>query len=124
MSKADEARAALARQLLSRVDRLAALLGDVSLAAEVRLLKRDLARGHDLLAPLPTENDYRSVLTLVEGALACLTWKGYTPAVLDALRRAFTAGAREGPFAFADYDAVRRHFASAGIRTAPAIEGD
>jgi hypothetical protein len=36
----------LARQLLARVDRLEARLGDVSLAAEIQLLKWCLVRGH------------------------------------------------------------------------------
>jgi hypothetical protein len=120
MSKADEARADLARQLLSRLDRLAAVLGDVSFTAELQLLKRDLARGHKALTS-PADNDYRSVLTLVEAALASLTWKAYTPAILDVLRLALAAGARDGPFSFADYDAVRRHFAAAGIRRAPGV---
>jgi hypothetical protein len=118
MSKADEARDDVARQLLSRVDRLAAVLDDVSFTAELQLLKRDLARGHEALAS-PADNHYRSVVTLVEAALACLTWKAYTPAVLEALRLALAAGARDGPFTFADYDAVRRHLAAAGICTVP-----
>jgi hypothetical protein len=118
MSKADEARANLARRLLARVDRLAAVLGDVSFTAELQLLKRDLARGHEALTST-SDKDYRSVVTLVEAALACLTWKACSPATLDALRLALAAGARDGPFTFADYDAIRRRFAEAGIRTAP-----
>jgi hypothetical protein len=117
-----QSRRDLARWLLARVERLAERQGDVSLAAEVLLLKRDLARGHDLLDSRPADNDYRSVVTLVEAALAALTWKGYTPQILDALRQAFTAGTREGAFTFADYDVIRRHFASVGIPTVPAIE--
>jgi hypothetical protein len=58
-------------------------------------------------------------LTLVGGALAALHWEESTSAALDALRVAFAAGTREGPFTFADYDAVRREFAAAGIRTTP-----
>jgi hypothetical protein len=117
-----QSRTDLAGRLLARVGRLEPRLGDVSLAVEVQLLKRDLARGHDLLAPRPADNDYLSVVTLVEAALAALTWKAYTPQVLDALRLAFSAGTREGPFTFADYDAVRRHFTAAGIPTGPAID--
>ena len=41
----------LARQLLSRVERLPALLGTVPLATEIQLFKRDLSRGHDMLRP-------------------------------------------------------------------------
>jgi hypothetical protein len=112
----------LARQLLARVDRIESRLGDISLAAEVQLLKRELARGHDVLNSCREDNNYLSVVTLVEGALANLTWKGYTPAVLESLRRAFSAGTCEGSFTFEDYDAVRRHFAGAGIATGPRID--
>ncbi len=90
-------RADLARQLLARVDRLEARLGDVSLAAEIQLLKRGLARGHAGLSDRPEDNNYLSVVCLVEAALASLTWKQYTPEVLAALHRAFAAGTREGP---------------------------
>ncbi len=67
-------RADLARHLLARVDRLASRLGGVSLAAEVQLLKRDLVRGHALLSVRPEDNNFLSVVTLVEAALASLTW--------------------------------------------------
>jgi hypothetical protein len=113
----------LAHQLLRRVERLAALLGTVPLATEVQLLKRDLSRGHDLLRAREDVN-FLSVVTLVESALACLTWKQYTAAVVDAPHQAFAAGTRQGPFTFADYDAVRRPFAERGLRTVPAIDLD
>jgi hypothetical protein len=112
----------LARRLLGCVDRLAGRLGDVSIAVELQLLKRDLARSHDLLASFPSENDFLSVVTLVEAALASLTWKQYTPSILDALRQAFTAGAAETPFSFSDYETVRRQFRTATILTAPLID--
>jgi hypothetical protein len=115
-------RADLARQLHARMDRLAPRLGDLSLAAEVQLLKRELVRGHALLSARPEDNNYLSVLTLVEGALTSLTWKGYTPRVLDALRRAFAAGAAEGEFTYEAYDAIRQDFRRAGIPTGPTIE--
>lgn len=60
-------RADLARQLLARVDRLAPRQGDVSLAAEVQLLKRDLARGHAVLSARPEDNNFLSIVTLVSG---------------------------------------------------------
>jgi hypothetical protein len=115
-------RADLARQLLARVDRLAPRLADVTLAAEIQLLKRDLVRGHVILSARPEDNNYLSVVTLVEGALGSLTWKAYTPGVLDALRRAFAAGTGEGEFTFEAYDAVRRDFRASGIPTGPTID--
>jgi hypothetical protein len=114
-------RADLARQLLARVDRLAPRLGEVSLAAEVQLLKRELVRGHAILSARLEDNNYLSVVTLVEGALASLTWKAYTPKVLDVLRRAFAAGASDGEFPLEAYDAIRRDFQTSGIPTGPTI---
>ena len=85
-------RADLARQFLASVDRLAPRLNSVSLAIEIQLLKRDLARSHPILSGQPENNNYLSVVTLVEAALASLSRKGCTPALLDALRLAFSAG--------------------------------
>jgi hypothetical protein len=116
-------RADLARQLLARVDRLESLLGTVPLATEVQLLKRDLSRGHELLRPAG-ETNYLSVVVLVEAALAGLTWKQYTPEVVDALRRAFTTGTRQGALTFDDYDAVRRLFRERSISVVPTIDLD
>jgi hypothetical protein len=104
------------------VDRLAPRLGEVSLAAEVQLLKRELARGHAVLSVRPEDNNFLSVITLVEAALASLTWKVYTPAVLDALKRAFCTGVGEEEYSFEQYDAVRRHFKASGIATGPTID--
>lgn len=59
----------LARQLLARVDRFMTRSGDVSLAAEVQLLKRELGRGGANLSARSQNNDLRSVITLVEAAL-------------------------------------------------------
>ncbi len=117
-------RSELARQLLARVERLAPRLGDVSLAVEIQLLKRELARGHPVLSARAEDNNFLSVVTLVEAALASLTWKAYTPQVLDALRRAFAAGASAGEVPFEEYDAIRRHFKASGIATGPTIDLD
>jgi hypothetical protein len=114
-------RADFVRQLLARLDRLAPRLGDVSLAAEIQLLKRELVRGHVILSTHVKDNNYLSVVTMVEGALASLTWKRYTPGVLDALRRAFAAGASDGEFTFDEYDAIRRDFRKSGIPTGPTV---
>ena len=116
-------RAGLARQLLDRVERLSPLLGTVPLATEVQLLKRDLSRGHDVLRPAG-ETNFLSVVTLVESALACLTWKQYTSVVVEALREAFTAGTRQGAFTFADYNTIRTLFRERGITVVPTIDLD
>jgi hypothetical protein len=97
-------------------------LGQVSLAAEVQLLKRELSRCHALLNKgHPADNNFLSVVTLVEAALASLTWKGYTPKVLNILRRALAGGECEGEFSFEHYDAIRREFKASAIPTGPTI---
>jgi len=112
----------LAHQLLFRVDLLASLLGNPSIAAEIQVLKRQLARGHSILSARPEDNQFLSVVTLIEAALASLTWKGYTSVVLDALRNAITPALREGAFPFEESEAIRRYFKSVGIATIPCID--
>jgi hypothetical protein len=116
-------RAELARQLLARVGRLEALLGTVPLATEIQLLKRDLSRGHDVLRSAG-ETNFLSTVCLVEAALASLTWREYTPAVLAALRRAFSAGTREGAFPFEEYHTIRHFFRESDIPVGPTIDLD
>ncbi len=120
--KPHAARIALAQRLLDQLEHLPPKLGDVGLAIELQLLKRELSRGHAVLRAAPGENAYLSVVTLVEAALACLTWKEYTPAILDAFRTAFAVGARPGPFRSADYDALRHHFQTHAIPTSPRVD--
>ena len=76
--KPHAARIALAQRLLEQLEHLPPKLDDVGLAIELQLLKRELARGHAVLRAAPDENAYLSVVTLVEAALACLTWKEYS----------------------------------------------
>jgi hypothetical protein len=115
-------RADLARRLLARVDQLEARLGDVALAAEIQLLKRELARGHAVLSRVSEDNNYLCVVCLVEAALASLTWKESTSVVLAAPRRAFAAGTRNGAFPFDEYVALRRHFRESHIAVGPTID--
>jgi hypothetical protein len=74
-----------------------------------------------VLPARPEDNNFLSVVTLVEASLASLTWKDYTPEVLDALRGAFSAGLGAGEFTFEMYDGIRRHFKASGIPTGPTI---
>jgi hypothetical protein len=41
---------------------------------------------------------------------------------VDALRQAFAAGARQSPFTFSDYDAIRKLFRERGFPTVPLID--
>jgi hypothetical protein len=115
-------RSELARELLNRVDGLLALVGDVSLAAHVGLLKRDLSRCHDALHPLPAESNFLSIVTLVESAMAQLKWKDYTKAQLEAIRAVFDVGYRRPRVRFEDYEAARSQLAQKKVEATPRID--
>ena len=66
-----------ARDLVQRVSQLLPLVGDVSLATHISLLKRDLSRCHDALKDYPDESNYLSIITLVESAMTQLKWKPF-----------------------------------------------
>jgi hypothetical protein len=76
------------------------------------------------MRPDAGETNFLSVVCLVESALASLTWKLCTPVVVGALREAFTPGARQGPFTFSDYNAVRTLFRERDIPVGPTIDLD
>lgn len=113
----------VARRLVAQLDRIEARRGEVAMAAEIQLLKRELARSHAPLAVRPEDNDWLSAVVLAEAVMASLAWKDYAPSVLALLREAFAAGEREA-FAFDDYDALRQKFQAAGIPTGPILETD
>jgi hypothetical protein len=71
-------RSELARDLVNRVDALIPMVGDVALATNIQLLKRDLSRCHDALAGYPSESNFLSIVTLIESATAQKKWKQYT----------------------------------------------
>src|SRR5439155_11316171 len=85
----------LARDFIRAVDDLFPLVGDVALATNLQLLKRDLSRCHDVLREHPTESDFLSIVTLVESAMAQLKWKQYTKPQLKAIRQVFDMGYRQ-----------------------------
>ena len=89
-------RSELARDLVKRVDQLLLLVGDVSLATHIGLLKHDLSRCHDALKPPLSETNYLSIVTLVEAAMAQLKWKQYdSPPARDDSTRLLDIGYRQ-----------------------------
>lgn len=115
-------RSEAARDLVRRVDQLLPLVEDVSLAANIQLLKRDLSRCHDLMKGRTGESDFLSIVTLVESAMAQLKWKQYTREKLEAIRQALDIGYRKVRVRFDDYEEARRLLASSGVDAAPRID--
>lgn len=115
-------RSEVARDLIHRVDGLLPLVGDVALATNIQLLKRDLSRCHDLLWGHPGESDFLSIVTLVESSLAQLKWKQYTRPQLEAMRQVFDTGYRQVQVTFEDYEKARTLFASKRVEVTPRID--
>jgi hypothetical protein len=115
-------RSELARDLLQRIDQLIPLLGDISLATNIELLKRDLSHCHDVLKAHPSESDFLSIITLVESAMAQTKWKQYNRLQLEAIREACDIGYRQVQVRFSDYVKARELVAAKALETTPRID--
>jgi hypothetical protein len=97
-------------------------LGEPSLAVQVRILKEKLSEAHDKIAYFPDEeNDFRSLITLVESYLSQWKWKQYTASHLQVVESAFKRAASLDTFGYNDLVQIRRDFRSNKIRTLPII---
>ena len=115
-------RSELARDLVQRVNQLLPLLGDVSLATHIGLLKRDLSRCHDTLKPHTSESAFLSIVTLIESAMAQLKWKQYGKPQLETIRQALEIGYRQVRVRFDDYEKARTLFSQQSVDPTPQID--
>ncbi len=115
-------RSELARDLLRRVDAIKSSIGNLSLAAGVQLLKRDLSRAYDVLGDHPSENNFISLVTLLEASMAQLKWKQYTHQQVDALREVLDLAYRSTSISFDDCEHARAWLAKARVNTSPRID--
>lgn len=111
-----------ARDLVQRVDQLLLLVGDVSLASHLGLLKRDLSECHGALKDHPSESNYLSIVTLIESAIAQLKWKQYTRPQLAVIRQALDIGYRQVRVRFEDYEKARILFSQNHVDATPRID--
>lgn len=98
------------------------LVGDVSLATEFALLKRDLARGHNVLGSRPSETNYQSIICLVESALTGLKLKQLDRPQLDTIRQALEIGYRKVHVSVAYLEGVRELFRNKQVDVMPRID--
>ncbi|NLY02730.1 MAG: hypothetical protein GXY83_42295 [Rhodopirellula sp.] len=118
---AARARSEVARDVLHRVERLVPMVGDVALPVNIELLKKDLARCHDVLGHRPSESNFLSIVTLVESVISQLKWKQYDQSQLEQIGLAIAVGYRQGHVTYDDYAQVRTAFADARIDASPRI---
>jgi hypothetical protein len=98
------------------------LNGDISLATEIALLKRQLSSCHDLLGDHPSETNYLSIVCLVESALTGLKFRHFDRPRLEALRRALDVGCRNPEVQYQDVKMVRQLFQQEKVDIMPRID--
>ncbi len=120
--EAARVRSELARDLVHRCEQLILLVGDVSLATNLALLERDLARCYKPLRPHPSEANFLSIVALVEMALTGKKLRAIDRAYLDAVRTALDIGYRSTRIEYDAVERVRELFRTDKIDTAPRID--
>lgn len=115
-------RSELARDLVQRVAQLEPLIGEVALATQINLLKRDLSHCHDVLKGHPGESDFLSIVTLVESAMTPLKWKQYTRPTVAAIRDALNIGYRQVRVGFEDYQMARSLLSNGHVDATPRLD--
>lgn len=121
---ARQLRRVLARKLVQRAGELLPYVGDVALPTYLQLLEDDLAHGHEILEPHGSEVDYLSLITLIESALVCQTWKQFTRRQVKALQAVLRLGCSAKPIGLEGFDKARGLLADAGVETTPRIDLD
>jgi hypothetical protein len=86
------------------------------------LLKRELARARAALAHHPSEDSYKAILTLVEGALAATRWGDLGDFHHGLLVGSLASGLAEGPVGAEEYLRHARTLHGPGVRAGPTFE--
>lgn len=110
-------RSELAKDIHDRIIKIAPYAGDLSLATYIQLLKRDLSRCHDVLHDHPTEQNFLSIITLIEAAISQKKWRDYDSRQFEKFKNAIDIGYRQPVVSFTDYKSVRDEFAKDSIDT-------
>jgi hypothetical protein len=121
---ATEKRKERAKEVGQAVARMIASHGSVRMATALQLLRRELARCHDVLLPFASEVDFLSIIVLAETLLGTKDWKEISRDELDAIKRAADLGQREECMTFDHYNQVFRGMAARGWLKGPEINFD
>lgn len=120
--EAGRVRSELARGLVGRCEQLLPLVGEVSLATHLALLQRDLSKCYKSLRQHPSENNFLSIVALVEMALTGKKLREFDRAYLEAVRTALDIGYRSTHVETDSVERVRELFRTERIDTVPRID--
>lgn len=115
-------RSELCRAVLARLRRLAAVIGENSAAGHLELLKRELSHCHDALLHRESENNFLSIVTLVEGALASQRWNKITSVDIELFRSIIEIGYEKVSVEHDDYLHAVESLRNQKIRFVPEID--
>lgn len=110
----------VAATLALMASRLAKNCRSASFAADLALLKRELARAHSSLR-LAGEPEYLAIVTLVERAVVSMDWSRPNRRQLDRLHYALDIGAIDDRVSFDHYKSQLKALRGASIQTGPVI---
>jgi len=115
-------RRAIAERLAALMAKVVAHRGQIAMAADVQLVKRELARAHAVLGESKSESNYLSVITLVEANLATMDWKNASAEQLRQVQQALTVGCAASAVTFDQYRRLERSFRGYGLPTIPTFD--
>ncbi len=117
-----EKRQEVAERLVALMERVIKSHLNVSMAANLQVVKRELSRCHDVLGSSRHESDYLSIITLVEANLACMDWKSATRRQLEQIKQSLAVGCEERHVTFDHYSRAVRRLRRFGLPTMPTFE--
>lgn len=121
---AAEKRKKMAGGISKAFERLGTHCGKARAAADLQLLKRELARCHEELGPYPSESNFLSIVVLLELELGKKAWNAISKEELLFLKRAADIGISKDQITFDDYNFHLRTLNSSGYRTGPILDFD
>lgn len=119
---AAEKRKAIAREITAAAKRVVSSHGSVKLAATLQVLKRELARCHDVLDGVASEQDYLSIVVLAELSLSETDWKKLSKAQLSLIKDAVMIGESQARVTYDDYNKVFRQLNAQGSLSEPVFD--
>lgn len=119
-----EQRREMAGRLCELMTRVVSNCGRVRMAADIELLKRELARCHEVLGQTGLESDYVSIITLVEASIASMDWKHATKDQLRRVNEILTVGRDTTPVTFDHFNKALKVLRGHMLPTGPSFEID
>jgi hypothetical protein len=112
----------VANQLARLAKKVIESKGKIKMAADLQVLRRELARAHHVLRDLRSERDYLSVITVVEAAMQNIDWKEVSRGELEQIHLSLSLGTNVAAVNFDDVNRQARQFRGQGVSTLPTFD--